>query len=248
MSSGLFYPSDYTDRIAESVTLILGIGSQLPDGAFSEIVAILCQEFPNGGDPSIMRPRINQLVTQASTAGGEFQTTDLGQIALLSPLVGSPLIGPGNAAFVAGNGSPEGVVTAPVGSIFLRLDGAGGTTLYVKESGTGNTGWTAVSSGGGAFEAGCNVGPDGTIGTTVPGPGFLKGCTVVWQGIGTGLYAITLDTPRAPSECILLVDILNAPGFLIAITHATDAIKSVQISDLLFNPEVSSFNFALFVK
>lgn len=43
----------------------------------------------------------------------------------------------------SGTGSPEGVVTAPVGSLFLRTDGSTSTTLYVKTSGTGNTGWTA---------------------------------------------------------------------------------------------------------
>jgi hypothetical protein len=42
-----------------------------------------------------------------------------------------------------GKGTPEGVVTANVGTIFLREDGGIGTTLYVKESGTGNTGWAA---------------------------------------------------------------------------------------------------------
>lgn len=42
-----------------------------------------------------------------------------------------------------GTNSPESVVTAPVGSLFLRLDGSTSTTLYVKTSGTGNTGWTA---------------------------------------------------------------------------------------------------------
>jgi len=42
-----------------------------------------------------------------------------------------------------GAGSPEGVVTAPVGSLYLRSDGAAATTLYVKESGAGNTGWVA---------------------------------------------------------------------------------------------------------
>ena len=40
-----------------------------------------------------------------------------------------------------GKGSPEGVVKAPVGTIFFRTDGGAGTTLYVKESGTGNVGW-----------------------------------------------------------------------------------------------------------
>ncbi len=44
--------------------------------------------------------------------------------------------------------SPEASVTAPVGSIAVRDDGAAGTTptLYVKESGTGNTGWVPMVS------------------------------------------------------------------------------------------------------
>jgi hypothetical protein len=42
-----------------------------------------------------------------------------------------------------GQGSPEGVIIATVGSMYLRTDGGTGTTLYIKESGTGNTGWVA---------------------------------------------------------------------------------------------------------
>lgn len=42
-----------------------------------------------------------------------------------------------------GSGTPEGVVTAPVGAIYSRTNGGAGTSLYVKESGTGNTGWVA---------------------------------------------------------------------------------------------------------
>ena len=42
-----------------------------------------------------------------------------------------------------GSGSPESVVTAPVGATYSRTDGGAGTSFYVKESGTGNTGWVA---------------------------------------------------------------------------------------------------------
>lgn len=42
-----------------------------------------------------------------------------------------------------GNGSPEGVVSATVGSRYRRRDGGANTSLYIKESGTGNTGWVA---------------------------------------------------------------------------------------------------------
>lgn len=40
-----------------------------------------------------------------------------------------------------GAGTPEGTYAGNVGSIYRRNNGGAGTTLYVKESGTGNTGW-----------------------------------------------------------------------------------------------------------
>ena len=45
--------------------------------------------------------------------------------------------------WVYGSGSPEGVVTAAIGSLYSNTAGGSATTLYVKTSGTGNTGWTA---------------------------------------------------------------------------------------------------------
>lgn len=48
-----------------------------------------------------------------------------------------------NIVITTGSGSPQSVVTAPVGSLYLRNDGGANSTLYVKESGTGNTGWVA---------------------------------------------------------------------------------------------------------
>lgn len=42
-----------------------------------------------------------------------------------------------------GSGTPEGVVTAPVGAVYHRTNGGAGTSFYVKESGAGNTGWVA---------------------------------------------------------------------------------------------------------
>lgn len=44
---------------------------------------------------------------------------------------------------MSGLGSPEGVMSAPVGSLYTRTDGTAGATLYVKESGDGLTGWAA---------------------------------------------------------------------------------------------------------
>lgn len=52
-------------------------------------------------------------------------------------------IGSSPTTWQSGAGSPEAFITANVGSLYTRTDGGAGTTLYVKESGTGNTGWVA---------------------------------------------------------------------------------------------------------
>lgn len=44
---------------------------------------------------------------------------------------------------LSGSGSPEGVVKADVGSLYVNTAGGVGSTLYVKESGSGTTGWSA---------------------------------------------------------------------------------------------------------
>lgn len=41
-----------------------------------------------------------------------------------------------------GFGSPEGVITAPPGKLYLNKSG-GASTLWVKQTGTGSTGWVA---------------------------------------------------------------------------------------------------------
>lgn len=49
----------------------------------------------------------------------------------------------GGDAIMQGAGAPEGIVPGPPGTLFLRTDGGTGTTMYVKETGVGGTGWVA---------------------------------------------------------------------------------------------------------
>jgi hypothetical protein len=66
-------------------------------------------------------------------------TVDTGNLVIGTSGKGVSL--PGGITWTSGAGSPEGVVTAPVGSLYSRSDGGLLTSLYVKESGSGNTGW-----------------------------------------------------------------------------------------------------------
>lgn len=67
--------------------------------------------------------------------------TAVGNNGFTTPRFGLDLLN--SVQVYTGAGSPEGAQAAGVGSLFLRNDGGTGTTLYVKESGTGNTGWAA---------------------------------------------------------------------------------------------------------
>jgi hypothetical protein len=52
----------------------------------------------------------------------------------------------GTYSEIYGAGSPEGVVTAATGSFFYRMNGARGSLIYFKASGSGNTGWVPIDA------------------------------------------------------------------------------------------------------
>lgn len=94
-------------------------------------------EIPTSStDPTLVEAiRVGSYSNQINTVAFPYRTQFLGAIGLNNA---------GSLNIRSGTGSPEGVVQAVVGSIYLRDDGSTGTTLYVKETGgIGNTGWVA---------------------------------------------------------------------------------------------------------
>lgn len=45
------------------------------------------------------------------------------------------------STMLSGTGSPEGVITANPKTLYMDESGTAGSILYVKKTGTGNTGW-----------------------------------------------------------------------------------------------------------
>jgi hypothetical protein len=86
----------------------------------------------------------------AGTRSGAFYETGSGPKVVMSTLgmiqwstnTSDGFSGTGPTIRIGAN-TPEGAVTAAIGSIFFRTNGGANTTLYVKESGAGNTGWVA---------------------------------------------------------------------------------------------------------
>lgn len=92
-------------------------------------------------------------------------------------------IGVGGPGITKHNATPEGAVTAPVGSIVLRTDTG---QVYKKTSGSGNTGWVDVSSGGGGSAW---LDDDGTTPSPLPSATGSKSVA-----IGQGAVATTSDS------------------------------------------------------
>ena len=88
--------------------------------------------------------------------------------------------GAGTATWTAVAGTPEAVVTATVGSLLTQTDGAAGSQVWTKGSGTGNTGWQRLPtylSGTATYDA-PSIAAAGTTTTNVTVTGAALGDVV----------------------------------------------------------------------
>ncbi|QDH84085.1 appendage [Achromobacter phage vB_AxyP_19-32_Axy12] len=65
------------------------------------------------------------------------------ELVRFTPTGGLRFGGATGVAILTGAGSPEGVVTAPPGSMYLNTSGGSGATLWIKEANNTATGWVA---------------------------------------------------------------------------------------------------------
>lgn len=162
---------------------------------------------------------------------------------------GSLELGSLGQKIITGNGDPNGVVTAPAGSLYMRADGSASTFLYLKLSLTGSAGWVQLDgttatggAGGGAVgqphvfaffgrAPGWTALPttsDFSVGLfTVNGNGVSESVleSLVIDDIGGGFFTATYIPDIAGDYILSLADT----------TGSINVIESVQIS-----PSVSS--------
>jgi hypothetical protein len=125
------------------------------NGAGADLVGVLAYQFTGetiqcglaGGGPYLEEDSGHAM--RLTTGGGGFFIRSAGS-AFVAPSGGAfrfattsapTTIDATGVSWQQGSGSPEGAVTAPVGSLYSRTDGGAGTAFYVKESGSGNVGW-----------------------------------------------------------------------------------------------------------
>jgi len=118
----------------------------------------------------------------------------------------------GGSGVLRGFGSPEGVYAAAVGTIFERLDGGAGSTLYVKEAG-GLTavGWVSYTGGGAAASI----------------PAFVQAKAVNDPTANT-TEVMTLDAPVSVHQLIVL-SVSWGATVVEALTSVTDNLGNTYV-------------------
>ncbi len=125
-SISLVSPSaDGTTAIDFFCSTKLGNSARIEASSTNENGGILKIFTKRDGDSPVARLEINEN----------------GEVAFSS---GRIQIGHSNSPLLlSGVGSPEHLVAAPTGSLYMRIDGGSNTALYVKQSGAGKIGWAA---------------------------------------------------------------------------------------------------------
>lgn len=127
---------------------------------------------------------------------------------------GDVQIGPSGQLFTTGTGSPEGATIAPIGSMYLRVDGGPNQAIYIKESGSGNTGWTAVGGAGTSVSLRHN-GVDNSV-QNVQDLTNGNGISVVDLGAGIiQINGVSLLVNGVASSSQTILDVRNGTGIVV---------------------------------
>lgn len=188
---------------------------------------------------------------------GNSHTGTTGDYQLVGGATVQPHIGlnvsPKGCNYITGTGSPAGVTTAPIGSLYSNSSGGQGVSVFYKETGTGNTGWiglggdpqvwgagglTTLASTAVYYAPGWVTTPTTTaIQQAVTRPGTVRNLYVVVETAGVGAATITTTVLKNAATTALAASISNT-----ATGTATDTSDSFTVvaGDLLSIQAMSS--------
>ena len=258
--SGVCYGIDVQAVTVAATDIQIGPGNQLSADAGS--IAALVRLFSNGA--AVTNAQIVGNMGDNCDYGARFEGgTFNGKIAYMGQthtgVVGDyqnvgvtvrPYIG-ANASttgvtYLTGTGSPEGVVTATIGSYYSRTDGGQGSSWYYKETGVGSTGWIALGGDPEVFGAG-DLGTAATalymapgfiaavsateIQFTVTRPGTIRNLYVQVATAGTDAGLVTFTVRKNGADQTLTCGLDNtATGAASDTTHSFTVVAGDLIS------------------
>lgn len=114
----------------------------------------------------------------------------------------------GDTRLIVSNGAPQGSITAPKGSIYIQHDGALGKLVYLKGSGSGNTGWTPI------------VSAENTLGYTAQTANYSAASSDYLIDCTTNSFTVTLPTAVGVTGKIYVIKNSGSGTITIATTSS----------------------------
>lgn len=154
-----------------------------------------------------------------STATADFQLVGFSSAVTVGANAGAS-----TQRILVGSGSPEGAVSAGIGSIYMRTDGGQATAFYYKETGSGATGWIGVGGAPIVFGTGDTttaatgvfmapgwiaVAPATEIQMPVTRPGTVRNLRVQAASAGTTAETNTYTVRKNAADTALVTTIAN---------------------------------------
>ena len=212
----------------KTVSIVSSQANQIDNG---------CQFEVGGGGGTFSSSQIQMAGNNFNAATSDY--TNVGGAGVI-PRVGGNASAAGGCQIFEGTNSPEGVVTASPGSIYLNSSGGQATSVYYKESGTTSSGWigiggsvivfgtndtTAVSSA--VFLApGFNAAAVATeLQVNITRPGTIRNLRVQVAAAGTGSQVVTYTFRKNATDTAVLATINNT-----ATGSATDLVHTVTVA------------------
>jgi hypothetical protein len=116
-------------------TTVPAMGAVELEGTYGQWRAVQCPPVdylaPTGDGGAVLQSVSGADLTLRPSSGGSLQIASAAE--------------PTGYVTSVGRGSPEGAITAPPGSDYRNLDGGVGSTLWIKQVGTDNQGWSAIA-------------------------------------------------------------------------------------------------------
>lgn len=139
------YPGFVSYTVTNSIGDYYGNGGNYSDGQIVFYASVPQIPYNTANPYEVVRPGRSNFVIFGTNYVGTLSGAKFSSYAYTNR--GSA--GTATTTWLTGTGSPEGAVLASGGSYYSRTDGGAATSLYVKETATGNTGWAAVGGGSG---------------------------------------------------------------------------------------------------
>lgn len=199
-----------TSTIGQPINYVCNTAGALFRGAWKNDTVYVVNEYVRDTGSAGATNYIYVSIAPGGQAEDPSNDTDNTYWKLASTTVAAFRAGPLLGVAYSGNGSPEGVVSAPVGSLYQNLSATNVNNILFGKiaGGTGPTGWDTLNTGGGAGGAAIESLNGQTNAVQTFATPVLNGATAVVSS-SAGVHTIGIPVSKAIADSLAAQPVVN---------------------------------------